>query len=61
MKWPKRPHQMASKLCGEALAARVQLNGCYLRFEISGFRQVSGTRVPVQGSRVDSGEWGWVR
>uniref|UniRef100_A0A9I9D468 Gnk2-homologous domain-containing protein n=1 Tax=Cucumis melo TaxID=3656 RepID=A0A9I9D468_CUCME len=36
---------MADKLCGQALAARVQLTGCYLRYEIAGFREVSGTEL----------------
>ncbi|XP_057803638.1 plasmodesmata-located protein 3-like [Salvia miltiorrhiza] len=36
---------LAQKLCGQAIAARVQLNGCYLRYEISGFRQVSGVEL----------------
>ncbi|KAJ8443971.1 hypothetical protein Cgig2_020817 [Carnegiea gigantea] len=32
--------KLARKLCGDALAARVQLVGCYMRYEIVGFRQV---------------------
>ncbi|XP_012828931.1 PREDICTED: cysteine-rich repeat secretory protein 11-like isoform X1 [Erythranthe guttata] len=54
----KRAPEMASKLCGEALAARVQLTGCYLRYEISGFRQVSGTELlyKVCGSTRASGD-----
>ncbi|KAL8029172.1 hypothetical protein ABFX02_14G210800 [Erythranthe guttata] len=54
----KRAPEMASKLCGEALAARVQLTGCYLRYEISGFRQVTGTELlyKVCGSTRASGD-----
>ncbi|KAL7126737.1 hypothetical protein ABFS83_14G207200 [Erythranthe nasuta] len=54
----KSAPEMASKLCGEALAARVQLTGCYLRYEISGFRQVSGTELlyKVCGSTRASGD-----
>ncbi|KAL7084336.1 hypothetical protein ACP275_14G218300 [Erythranthe tilingii] len=54
----KRAPEMASKLCGEALAARVQLSGCYLRYEISGFRQVGGTELlyKVCGSTRASGD-----
>ncbi|XP_042975443.1 plasmodesmata-located protein 1 [Carya illinoinensis] len=33
----------AEKLCGKAIAARIQLNGCYLRYEVVGFKQVSDT------------------
>ncbi|PON44367.1 Gnk2-like domain containing protein [Parasponia andersonii] len=36
---------MAAKLCDRAVAARVQLLGCYLRYEISGFKQVSDTEL----------------
>lgn len=36
---------MADKLCGQALAARVQLTGCYLHYEVAGFRQASGTEL----------------
>ncbi|KAK6164396.1 hypothetical protein DH2020_001260 [Rehmannia glutinosa] len=53
----KRTPGLAQKLCGQAIAARVQLNGCYLRYEISGFRQVSGTELlyKVCGSTQASG------
>ncbi|XP_051143553.1 plasmodesmata-located protein 2-like [Andrographis paniculata] len=37
----EKARSMAPKLCGEAMAARVQLNGCYLRYEISWFRPAS--------------------
>lgn len=36
---------MLDKLCGQVVAVRVQLNGCYLRYEIVGFKQVSGTQL----------------
>ncbi|XP_050365243.1 plasmodesmata-located protein 1-like [Argentina anserina] len=36
---------LTQKLCGEAIAARVHLSGCYLRYEISGLKQVSGTQL----------------
>uniref|UniRef100_A0A453J5B8 Gnk2-homologous domain-containing protein n=1 Tax=Aegilops tauschii subsp. strangulata TaxID=200361 RepID=A0A453J5B8_AEGTS len=32
-------------LCGGAVAARVQLNGCLALYEISGFPQVSGVQM----------------
>ncbi|GFP85396.1 cysteine-rich repeat secretory protein 3 [Phtheirospermum japonicum] len=34
---------MASKLCKQAIAARIQLNGCYIGYQISGFRQAGRT------------------
>ncbi|CAN8247866.1 unnamed protein product [Cochlearia groenlandica] len=41
--------KLVSKLCGGGDnvvgAARVQLAGCYLRYEVSGFRQTSGTEM----------------
>jgi hypothetical protein len=36
---------MADKLCGKAIAARIQLNGCYMRYEIVGFKQVASTEL----------------
>ncbi|KAF5738988.1 cysteine-rich repeat secretory protein 56 isoform X2 [Tripterygium wilfordii] len=36
---------MANKLCGKAMAVRVQLTGCYLRYEASGFKQVPETEL----------------
>ncbi|GER24958.1 cysteine-rich repeat secretory protein 3 [Striga asiatica] len=53
----ERARGLARRLCGDAMAARVQLNGCYLRYEISGFRQVSGTELlyKVCGSSKPSG------
>ncbi|XP_012085237.1 plasmodesmata-located protein 1 isoform X2 [Jatropha curcas] len=47
---------MVKKLCGEVIAARVQLNGCYLSYEIVGFKQTSGTQLlyKVCGSKQAS-------
>lgn len=36
---------MADNLCGKTMAARVQLYGCYLLYEISGFTQISGMEL----------------
>ncbi|KAK4273677.1 hypothetical protein QN277_017021 [Acacia crassicarpa] len=36
---------MLDKLCGQVVAVRIQLNGCYLRYEIVEFKQVSGTQL----------------
>ncbi|KAK7336906.1 hypothetical protein VNO77_17459 [Canavalia gladiata] len=36
---------MLDKLCGDVAAARVQLSGCYLRYEVVGFKQVSQTEL----------------
>lgn len=36
---------MSKKLCGDSIAGRVQLVGCYLRYEVSGFRQVGATEL----------------
>ncbi|XP_008785155.2 plasmodesmata-located protein 2-like isoform X2 [Phoenix dactylifera] len=36
---------MWSSLCGPAVAARVQLTGCYALYQVSGFPQVSGTQM----------------
>ncbi|KAF3943419.1 hypothetical protein CMV_030022 [Castanea mollissima] len=35
----------ADKLCGKAVAARIQLSGCYLRYEVVGFKQVPNTEL----------------
>ncbi|KAF4378177.1 hypothetical protein F8388_009007 [Cannabis sativa] len=35
----------ATKLCDRAVAARVQLHGCYLRYEVYGFKQVSESEL----------------
>ncbi|KAF3436092.1 hypothetical protein FNV43_RR23184 [Rhamnella rubrinervis] len=49
--------KMENKLCGKAIAARVQLSGCYLRYEVAGFKQVSDTELlyKVCGSIKASG------
>ncbi|KAL6516203.1 hypothetical protein OROGR_019508 [Orobanche gracilis] len=39
----RKTPKLARKICGQAIAARVQLSGCYLRYESSGFPQRSGT------------------
>ncbi|EFH57535.1 predicted protein [Arabidopsis lyrata subsp. lyrata] len=36
---------LSGKLCGKTIAARVQLSGCYLLYEISGFAQISGMEL----------------
>ncbi|KFK31056.1 cysteine-rich repeat secretory protein 3-like [Arabis alpina] len=36
---------LSGKLCGKTIAARVQLSGCYLLYEISGFAQISGMEM----------------
>ncbi|XP_031281050.1 plasmodesmata-located protein 1-like [Pistacia vera] len=48
---------MVDKLCGKSIAARIQLSGCYLRYEIIGFKQVSETELiyKVCGSTQASG------
>lgn len=53
----KKAASMAQSLCGDAVAARAQLNGCYLRYEIAGFRQASPTELAykVCGSTRASG------
>ncbi|KAF8401980.1 hypothetical protein HHK36_012931 [Tetracentron sinense] len=33
---------MLNRLCGETVAARIQLSGCSLRYEIAGYQQISG-------------------
>ncbi|KAK6286507.1 hypothetical protein POUND7_012686 [Theobroma cacao] len=49
--------EISDKLCGKAVAARVQLSGCYLRYEIVGFKQVPETEFlyKVCGSAQASG------
>lgn len=53
----KKAASMAQSLCGDAVAARAQLNGCYLRYEIAGFRQASPTDLAFKicGSNRPSG------
>ncbi|XP_052207857.1 plasmodesmata-located protein 2 isoform X2 [Diospyros lotus] len=36
---------LIDKLCGQPIAARIQLLGCYMRYEIAGFAQVSGVEM----------------
>ncbi|CAN8315886.1 unnamed protein product [Cochlearia groenlandica] len=36
---------LSGKLCGKTIAARVQLSGCYLLYEVSGFAQISGMEM----------------
>uniref|UniRef100_A0A803Q4H0 Gnk2-homologous domain-containing protein n=1 Tax=Cannabis sativa TaxID=3483 RepID=A0A803Q4H0_CANSA len=36
---------MADNLCGKTVAARVQLYGCYLLYEVYGFAQISGMEM----------------
>ncbi|XP_014511643.1 cysteine-rich repeat secretory protein 11 [Vigna radiata var. radiata] len=47
---------MLENLCGKVVASRVQLTGCYLRYEIVGFKQVTETQLlhKVCGSKNDS-------
>ncbi|CAH8278445.1 unnamed protein product [Arabidopsis lyrata] len=60
--------KLVSKLCGGGgddgnvvVAARVQLAGCYLRYEISGFRQTSGTEMLFRiCGKKDSSDPGFV-
>ncbi|XP_058197374.1 plasmodesmata-located protein 2-like isoform X2 [Rhododendron vialii] len=48
---------LSRKLCDSTIAARFQLTGCYMRYEVSGFNQVSGTELlyKVCGSTRASG------
>ncbi|XP_017253545.1 plasmodesmata-located protein 2 isoform X1 [Daucus carota subsp. sativus] len=36
-------HQLFDKMCGPAVAARIHLSGCYMRYEISGFKLAGAT------------------
>ncbi|XP_002526550.2 plasmodesmata-located protein 1 [Ricinus communis] len=49
--------EMVKKNCGEVIAVRIQLSGCYLRYEISGFKQASETELlyKICGSTQASG------
>lgn len=53
----KKIPDLSQKLCGNAIAARVQLGGCYIRYEVSGFRQGSSTELlfKICGSTQASG------
>ncbi|KAL6564026.1 hypothetical protein OROHE_005266 [Orobanche hederae] len=59
----RKTPKLARKICGQAIAARVQLTGCYLRYESSGFPQRTGTDFlyNVCGSnRVDADGFGGI-
>ncbi|KAJ8899306.1 hypothetical protein K2173_018280 [Erythroxylum novogranatense] len=49
--------ETVEKLCGKVIAARVQLSGCYLKYEVIGFKQASETDLlyKVCGSTQASG------
>lgn len=53
----KKAASMAKKLCGDAVAVRVHLNGCSLRYEVAGFREAGETELvyKVCGSTRASG------
>ncbi|XP_061355390.1 plasmodesmata-located protein 2-like [Gastrolobium bilobum] len=36
---------LSDKLCGKTIAARVQLQGCYMLYEVAGFSQISGMQM----------------
>ncbi|XP_042513865.1 plasmodesmata-located protein 2-like [Macadamia integrifolia] len=36
---------MANRLCGNSVAARIQLYGCYMLYEVSGFPDISGLQL----------------
>ncbi|XP_061973686.1 plasmodesmata-located protein 2-like isoform X2 [Populus nigra] len=36
---------LTDKLCGKTIAARIQLNGCYILYEVAGFAQISGMEM----------------
>uniref|UniRef100_A0A7N0U2X7 Gnk2-homologous domain-containing protein n=1 Tax=Kalanchoe fedtschenkoi TaxID=63787 RepID=A0A7N0U2X7_KALFE len=36
---------MTDKLCGKVVAARLQLYGCYMLYEVAGFTQISGLEM----------------
>ncbi|XP_074366978.1 plasmodesmata-located protein 2-like isoform X2 [Apium graveolens] len=38
-------HQLFAKLCGPTVAARIHLSGCYIRYEVSGFKVAGATEV----------------
>lgn len=37
--------QLSDQLCGKVAAARIQLLGCYMLYEVSGFTQISGLQM----------------
>ncbi|XP_065876741.1 plasmodesmata-located protein 1 [Euphorbia lathyris] len=48
---------LVNRLCGEVIAVRIQLSGCYLSYEVAGFKEVSETELlyKVCGSVKASG------
>lgn len=40
-----RVPQMATSLCGDAVAAQIQLAGCSIQYSLAGYPQVSGTQM----------------
>ncbi|KAG5236406.1 plasmodesmata-located protein [Salix suchowensis] len=36
---------LTDKLCGKTIAARIQLYGCYISYEVAGFAQISGMEM----------------
>lgn len=40
---------LIDKLCGRPIAARIQLFGCYMLYEVSGFSQISGMEMLYKG------------
>ena len=36
---------LTDKLCGKTIAARIQLYGCYILYEVAGFTQISGMEM----------------
>lgn len=36
---------LSDKLCGKTVAARIQLYGCYILYEVAGFTQISGVEM----------------
>lgn len=41
----KKIPDMSEKLCGQSIAARIQLNGCYLRYEVVGFQTIGANEL----------------
>ncbi|KAE9455514.1 hypothetical protein C3L33_12578, partial [Rhododendron williamsianum] len=46
---------LIDKLCGSPIAARIQLLGCYLHYEVSGFTQISGMEMLFKSCSGKSG------
>lgn len=49
--------ELSGRLCGKTIAARVQLTGCWLQYEVAGFKEVPDTELlyKVCGSTRASG------